>query len=201
MAEYPSSNEFTFKGREDTLTGFDHFNLLDSGVDLLDTFKKLQQGPSLYVVYPNDLEKNIVHKCIILTRKHKWGSDGHGNENRYIEFPAIATKTGVFYGKQDMYNGKPFVMMFPAISFLDMFNMAGGINFHFLMDRIYKESGEFPCFEIHFYKKTKRRYRLTYLAQVDEDGRDIDDKGRPVYHFTHVRKIWEDVHLEKRIRK
>lgn len=178
---------------------FEDFEMNDHAQSIIDKFIKFQQGVQPYIIYPSQLETNVIHKCFISTAKHSFRSDGYGNEDKYILFPATATKTGVFTKRNDMVDGKAFVLMLPTLSFRDMFNYAGK-QFEMMLQNHLKELGEAPSYEIHFYKKTKRRYYLTYCALVTGGTRGYDENGRVVHDFTFVRKLIDDSFRHKGVK-
>jgi hypothetical protein len=185
----------------DLLEGFEKFEFDDMSESLLERFREMQKSVHRYIVYPSMLDVNVIHKCAFIAGKVKTYDSKYGDKDRYIAFPAFGVETGMHYKQADMYNGKPFVLMLPLPSMLDMFNWAGGINFEEMISKHKQELGYWPSYELHFYKRTKRRYRIAYLALVDADGKGFDEKNRPVNYFTFIRTLYEDKYIDKKIKR
>src|SRR5690606_23490441 len=125
--------------------------------EIIQLLEERQRSIHKQIIFPSDLEHGKVHKCVIMTQRMKMMPDNYGNENRYVCFAAVGVQEGVYYKSQDMYMGKPFVLMFPTLTFEAMFNYRIGAHIWTRIQKDRDELEEWPSYEIHFTKVSSRR--------------------------------------------
>lgn len=149
---------------------FDFANA-DAATALIESFKR---APN-YIIFPSHLDKRFIQKMIITLNHYSFKPGKDGSPNRYIVFPAYSC--GIYFDRKTLYYGCPFVAMFPAQSFYDMFYRSAGITLERVLQEYHKK-GELPLMEIHFKKNSERDYELLYFSLVEHVKTDQTQEGK-----------------------